>query len=198
MPAGRRVPGGSSDNLALGMIQEWTICTIVGAALPDLEDLFAQWTATRAKVEDADSSFPDRTMKAAECLMALLEEHRTLPPVVYYSKHVDLWSSFGVLFSFIPNAPPAVSHASGHVWTYRMPARGKLVRRTQRVRLNHQHEEDLWLANSLEAAATAYRPLWTQALLLIQRRAITISPTDEDLLAAAAARPVWLGKHHEV
>lgn len=176
-------------------MQQWTIITIVGAAMPVMERRFAEWSSQRRSSDPSlwsADDWPSRTTSAAQLLMRRLEQHRAVPPVVYYSSHVDLWSSFGELFHFIPLAPPVVAYDAREFWSYRLPDRGQLLRRVRQAKTREPSQECIWLANALELAATAYRKLWRERLVIIERRSLGASPSDQELLDTAATRPGWL------
>ena len=113
-------------------------------------------------------------------------------PVAYFSQHVDLWSAGGQIEWHLVDATSRVRHEAGEMWCYRLPDRGKLVRRNTAAARSAQHRESEWLAKRLIEAAQAYNKLWVDAVVLVNRHSITASPSDDELKAAAVTLPKWL------
>jgi hypothetical protein len=177
--------------------QEWTIFALVGDALPDIESRLSAWSAARGGDDPSAWSsrdWPARVARSASRFVESLSRNRFLPPVVYWSRHVDLWSSFGGLFRFLPKQPPVIAYGGEELWSYRLPDRGKLLRRVRAVRKSSQFQENLWLANAIESAATAYKGLCSESVVLVHRHVLTASPTDAELLGNAARRSRGMGR----
>lgn len=77
------------------------------------------------------------------------------------------------------------------IWCHPLPDRGRLLRRARARAANAQFPEGNWLATRIIEVIEAYRELFPQATLLIERRAISTSPSDEDLRVAAGTIPLW-------
>ena len=168
--------------------QEWTIFTLVGSTLPQLQAKCAALSRSRACDDStawSSKEWPAKTARSAAQLIVSLSKSRFSPPVIYYSRHVDLWSSSGELFRFLPQQPPVVAYRNEEFWSYNLPDRGKLKRRIQAARASAKFPETLWLADVIGNAANAYKNLFNKSLLLIHRRVLTASPTDVELVAKA-------------
>ena len=115
-------------------------------------------------------------------------------PVAYFSQHTDLWSAGCQIQWHLGGGKAHVWHDAGELWCYRLPDRGKLVKRNGSAAKSSQFPESEWLAGRLIEAARAYDKLWREALLLINRQAVTASPTDDELKSHAAELPTWIGR----
>ena len=176
-------------------IQHWTIAKLVGPASVEVARSFTKWSRQR-KTEDANlwstTQWPRLTRQKVARLLNQLHEHRDESPVVYYSHHVDLWSSAGEFRILLPVRMQCVICELGEVWCCRLPDRGRLVRRARARISRAQFPETAWLATRVIEAALAYESLWREAVLLIVRRSLTGSPSDEQLLKSASTMPKWL------
>lgn len=115
-------------------------------------------------------------------------------PVAYFSQHVDLWSAGGEIEWHLGGAKARLLHDAGELWCYRLPDRGKLLKRNRPPSRSTQFPEREWLAKRLIEAVRAYDKLWSGAVLLINRQAITASPTADELRSSAAKLPTWIGR----
>lgn len=115
-------------------------------------------------------------------------------PVAYFSQHVDHWLAGGAIQWHLVDAESRVWHDAGELWCYRLPDRGKLARRNASPARSAQFPESEWLAKRLIEAAQAYNKLWADAVVLVNRQAITASPSGDELESTAATFPKWLGR----
>jgi hypothetical protein len=178
-------------------IQQWTIIKLVGPAATDAASRFDHWRTARRSDDPScftQGDWRPSVRRAAARYLTRLADHRWEMPVVYFSQHVDLWLAGGQIQVHLANTRARVWHDGGELWCYRLPDRGKLVKRNTAPARSAQFPESEWLAHRLIEAVRAYDKLWPQATLLVNRQAVTASPTDEELKAAAAGLPKWLGR----
>jgi hypothetical protein len=179
-------------------IQEWTIIKLVGPAAGDAAARFERWR--RARRSDDPSCFtagdwPASVRRDAAGYVSRLLDHRLEMPVAYFSQHVDLWLAGGAIGRHLVDAERFVWHDAGQLWCYRLPDRGRLVRRNAAAAARAaQFPESELLARRLIEAAQAYDELWADAVVLVNRHAVAGSPSDDELTAAAAKLPKWLGR----
>ena len=178
-------------------IQQWTILKLVGPAAEDASGRFDRWWKAR-RSDDLSCFTPDdwaaSVRRSAATYFVRLIEHRWEMPVAYFSQHIDLWSAGGQIQCHLGGAKAHVWHDAGELWCYRLPDRGKLAKRNGSAAKSSQFAESEWLAKRLIEAARAYDKLWPEAVLLINRQAVTASPTDEELKSNAAKLPKWIGR----
>ena len=183
-------------------VQMWTIFKLVGPAGEDAAARFDRWLAKR-RPEDAEilqaKDWHPSTRRAVAAYLGKLEAHALEMPSAYFAKHADLWSFGGQMGMHLPGLDDAggvlqtcVEHDGGMLWCYRLPDRGKLVRRNRKLMAGGQFEETQWLAARLVEAAVSWAKLFPRAMLLINRRAVTASPTDDEVRAQASLLPAWL------
>jgi hypothetical protein len=184
------------SHLALA-IQQWTIIKLVGPAANDAADRFDRWWKAR-RSDDLSCFTPDdwgaSVRRSAASYLSRLIDHRCEMPVAYFSQHVDLWLASGQIQWHLGGAKAHIWHDAGELWCYRFPDRGRLVQRNTAPARSSQFQEGEWLAKRLIEAARAYDKLWPKSVLLVNRHAVTASPSDEELKSNATKRPKWLGR----
>lgn len=178
-------------------IQQWTIIKLVGPAADDAAGRFDIWWKAR-RSDDLSCFTPDdwraSVRRTVSGYVSRLIEHRWAMPVAYFSWHVDLCLAAGQIERHLGGGKAHVLHDTGELWCYRLPDRGKLIRRNTAAATSSQFPEGEWLARRLVEAARASEKLWPEATLLINREAVTASPTDEELKSDAAKLPKWMGR----
>lgn len=176
-------------------VQQWTIIKILGPSATDAISRFDRWRkARRSKELDCVSSqdWHPSTRRAVSEYLAQLAAHRYEMPVAYFSEHVDSWLASGQIARHLFDSTLAVAHNRGELWCYRLPDRGRLVRRNISIARKAQFPEVERLAIRLIEAARSYEDLWSDAAILLNRQSIGPSPGDDELIARAGKLPKWL------
>jgi hypothetical protein len=172
---------------------------LVGPAAADAARRFERFSDVRRSRDPLAYSYAEwhpSTRRAIAAWWQRLEEHRWGMPVAYYAQHIDLWSMGGqIKDQVLPGCGPQLMHDSGEIWLYPLPDRGRLVRRNKASSVRSAFaDETRWFAARLIEAAKAYDNMWRESVLLIHRRRIGSSPTDDELKRDAAVVPAWLGR----
>jgi hypothetical protein len=177
-------------------VQEFTIIKLVGPAASDAADRFDRWCKARV-TDDPDGFFllewSAEIRREVSAYLSSLVEHRWELPIVYFSQHVDLWS-VGIVFDHcLCGRKAQVGHDSGQLMCYRLPDRGELIKYNEPAAASPGNvPENRWLARRLIEAAEAYDDVWPDAVLLVNRLAITPSSSDDELKRDAAKLPTWM------
>ena len=178
-------------------IQEWTIIKLVGPAASDAADRFDRWWKAR------ESDDPDGMMltewsasirQEVSAYFSSLVKHRWEMPIAYFSQHVDLWSVGLVFDAHLCDQKAQVWHDTGQLKCYRLPDHGELIKCNEPATSPTNIPENQWLAQRLIEAAQAYDHVWPEAVLLVNRLAITVSSSDDELKRDAAKLPTWMDR----
>jgi hypothetical protein len=151
-----------------------TVVTLAGQSAVTVAAWFEGWR-----------SAPDPV--AVDRLCAVLREHASSLPVVYFSEWVDRWL-MGDLVSGL-----------GAIEGRRFQA--TCVSSTQAVawadRCGNQFAEQGWLASRLREAAAGWGRMAEPYAVVVAREVVGASATDDDVEAATGSVPAWLSLDDE-
>lgn len=176
-------------------IQQWTIVSLAGTAADDALERVGRWSRARRSRDMSCYSpkdWPVAARRAASAYLARIELHCMELPVIYFSQHVDPWLTGDAISDHLPDTRRNIWHDAGHLWCYRLPDRGRIVRRNQARARDPQWAETGWLATRLLEASRAHIGRWKSATLLINRHAVSGSHSDEEAKQAVTKMPQWV------
>lgn len=180
------------------MAAQWVeIIRIGGAAARHVADQFSRWAATRTTDDPnewGDEQWPASVHEEVERFVAVIREHASTPPVLYYCRYTDLWS-MGDVFdrSYLPR--PTM------VFTKRMEvhcrdlstARGAIQSSlTKHLRTKRYPAESYLFLRQMREAVEAWDALDPDSVIVTVREVFRGLYEDREIEASLRERPPWL------
>jgi hypothetical protein len=180
--------------------QRITIAKIAGQAAPAVRARFAEWSVAR-KVQEPGSCSPeqwsDDCCRAMDAFAVGLRSEGNVPPVVYFSEHVDTWL-MGDFWNLLPAGgdPCFVCGNKFQLACYSLAdedALQKVLEESLRPKTSRkQPQEYHWFRARLLEAVRAWRPLVEGGLLVILREVLGGTATDEEVQQSLLRTPPWI------
>jgi hypothetical protein len=181
--------------------QRITIAKIAGRAASVVRTRFAEWSAART-VRDPSlwsaDQWPADCRRAVDAFAARLRAEAHVPPVVYFSEHVDLWSMGDLFDRYLPTGGDLrVVMGDEFVLTcYSLPDGGtlgsRLEDRSGQGAADEHPQEHHWFRARLSEAVRAWDPLCGEAVLVLLRQILEGSVTDEEMKQSLLRAPPWV------
>jgi len=178
--------------------QRITIAKIGGVSADAVLRRLREWSAVRQSDEPNEWSseqWPQDVRRQADDFADRLRANASAPPVVHYVEWVDMWS-MGDLFGhwLTPRDKLillAVYSDQYEIFGYALPDGGRLSRRLA-SRGSQQWDEAEWFAERLSEAVAAWQKLIDRSVIIVLRRVVQGSITDEEVTASLKCVPEWL------
>jgi hypothetical protein len=176
-----------------------TIVKVAGEAGRFLSDRFSRWLGERNAPNPNEfdpAQWPATTRIEIDRIVDHLRAHRHLPPVVYHSEHVDLWSGFDLFISLdMAERCPSVMGDRYEVYSPTIDdpqAWGRKVDETfARLAGTHQ-QETCWSLWRLKECVFAWGKIVPNSTIFVVRQIVAGLVTDEELTASLEEVPDWL------
>jgi hypothetical protein len=163
--------------------QRIILVKIGGIAANTVAEMFDRWLASRIEGD----AFPDNVQDEVDCFAESLRGHAADLPVVYYAEWIDMWS-MGDVVPALRNRQSNVVYGRRFEASCRKPPinfrPGKIA--------NSQVQEEVWLSKRLQEACRAWKPLVTNAVIVIVREPLGAIVEDEELMKSLESVPDWL------
>jgi hypothetical protein len=181
-------------------LQRFTIAKIGGLAATVIEQRLRAWTATRltdSRTEWSGAQWPKEVRGEVDAFAAKLRASAALLPVIHFVEWIDSWSMGDEVGRWLmpsDGPPPLVVIADQfEMYGYALPDDGCLLQSLADARAQQFIESD-WLVTRLREAVEAWQLLVDRALLVVLRRVIDVSMTDDQVKASLLLVPDWLAE----
>lgn len=186
--------------------QRITIAKIGGASAAKVTSRFLDWANARTVDDPAEWSpeqWPVSARQEMDGFALALRSHGHIPPVIYFSEHVDLWSMGDVFDRWLTVEGEAQSihlHADRfELWCYPLPDDGSLAKRlqasTRLKRIQNRHpQEERWFTMDLLEATLAWDGMTETAVLVVLREVLGGLVEDSELEESFGTIPEWIAK----
>jgi len=178
--------------------QRITIAKIGGVSADAVLRRLREWSAAR-QIDEPDEwsseQWPQDVRKQADDFADRVRANAFAPPVVHYVEWVDMWSMgdlFGRWLTPSDNLMPLAVYANQYeIFGYALPDGGSLSRRLASSGPQQREESD-WFVGRLREAVGAWQELIERAVVIVLRRVVQGSISDEEVTASLKCVPDWL------
>ncbi|MDA1229567.1 MAG: hypothetical protein O2856_02210 [Planctomycetota bacterium] len=151
-----------------------------------------RWSNARSPVvsdEWSSDDWPSQTRVEVDSFVARLAESAYLPPVLYRSEYIDLWSMGDVFATPLERRHPDQSRK---LYTSKHEVTATWVQFLEKVRARkNAPPETLWLYSRLNEAIGAWEGVSENRLLLFVRTIVGGLWEDEEVIDAVRKIPIW-------
>jgi hypothetical protein len=180
------------------MPAQWvTIIRIGGVAARHVADCFHAWNEARTTGNPNEwdpDQWPAAVHQGVADLVRRLDEHASRPPVLFYCRYVDLWSS-GFVFDrlYVPR-PMQVCGPRYDVFCHLLGPAADTLRQSaiNQLRSEHFAVESGWFLQRMHEALEAWNELSPDGVIVIVREVIGALVEDREIEHSLQELPDWL------
>lgn len=180
------------------MAAQWVeIIRIGGAAARNVAEQFQCWASARTTDDPNEwdeDQWPAAVRAEVDGFVDRVREHAESPPILYYCRYVDLWSSRYVFDDLHLPRPIMIHTRYRQVYCYDLEHTGATIRNSLVAQLNEEHfaPENRWFLHRMQEAVEAWDALDPQSVILTVREVYRGAYEDREIVALLRERPEWL------
>lgn len=180
------------------MPAQWVeIVRIGGAAARHVANEFSRWASARTTDDPnewGDEQWPTSVHEQVDGFIERVRDHAHSPPVLYYCRYVDLWSS-GYVFDDLHLPRPIIVHTRlREVCCHDLEHTGSAIRSSLAAELSEAHfaPENVWYLHRMHEAMEAWDVLDPNGVIVTVREVFRGAYEDREIEASLQVRPEWL------